>query len=446
LSRNTFFAQLYFSARFFQAGIACAASFLIAWLFDLNLQIPISISAILLVLILADFLYLYFPAFRFTCKRIIAQRFSNSDPNPVTLQVWHNYPFPLLVNIFEELPEQFQARTNHYSRKMQGGKRHSIQYSLRPVHRGDYRFENTICMLQTALGLVQRRIVTSEPVNVKVYPSFLQLRQFRLMANTAQILEKGTIQLRKIGHSLEFEHIKEYVQGDDRRAVNWKATARKANLMVNHFMDERSQQVYCVIDKGRLMKMPFKGLSLLDYAINSSLVLASVALHRQDRFGMLTFSHKAGEFIAADRKSSQLRLIQESLYRISTEFLESDFEKLYLQLRTMVRQRSLLVLFTNFESITGMRRQLPYLLQLAKHHLLLVVFFENTELVSLSHMPAQSLPEVYTSAIAGKFVFEKKLIVKELLHHGIMSILTAPENLTVQTVNKYIELKTRQAI
>lgn len=245
---------------------------------------------------------------------------------------------------------------------------------------------------------------------------------------------------------MEFEQIREYVPGDDYRTLNWKATARKGSFMVNNFTDEKSQQLYCVIDKGRAMKMPFEGLSLLDYAINASLVLSNVALTKEDKAGLVTFSDKPGTFLAANKNATQMQLILEVLYNQKTRYLESDFEQLYVQLRRRVSQRSLVILFTNFESLGGMRRQLPYLRKIAQYHLLITVFFENTELQSLLNTPAKNLEEVYTKTIAEKFAFEKKVIAKELGQYGIISILTAPQQLTVQTVNKYLELKARQAI
>ena len=201
-----------------------------------------------------------------------------------------------------------------------------------------------------------------------------------------------------------------------------------------------------MIDKGRLMKMPFNNLTLLDYAINSTLVMSSVCLKKQDKIGLMTFADRMGSVIAADRKPIQRENILEALYKQQTAFLESDFEMLYMQVRSKIKQRSLLILYTNFESLNGLRRQMNYLRSIAKHHLLLVVFFENTELSSLSHADAVNLEDVYVKTIADKFIFEKKLIVKELQKYGILSILTTPENLTVNTVNKYLELKTRQAI
>jgi uncharacterized protein (DUF58 family) len=216
--------------------------------------------------------------------------------------------------------------------------------------------------------------------------------------------------------------------------------------MVNNYADEKSQQVYCIIDKGRLMKMPFAGLTLLDYAINSTLVLSSVCLQKQDRIGVMTFANKMGSLIAADRKPIQRENILQLLYNQETAFLESDYEMLYMQIRNNIKHRSLLVLYTNFESLSGLRRQLPYLRSIAKHHLLIVIFFENTELYQLSKLAAQNIEEVYIKTIAEKFEFEKRLIVKELQKHGILSILTAPDKLTINAVNKYLELKARRAL
>jgi uncharacterized protein (DUF58 family) len=245
---------------------------------------------------------------------------------------------------------------------------------------------------------------------------------------------------------MEFEQIKEYVRGDDYRTINWKATARKGDLMVNNFTDERSQQIYCLINKGRVMKMPFNGLTLLDYAVNASLVLSNVALVKQDKAGLITFEKNLDTFLLADKKTTQMNLILESLYKQKTDFLEPDFEKLYSVIRNRITNRSLLVLFTNFESLESLEREMTALKKIAKYHLLLVIFFENTELKSLMESKTSTMEEIYIKTIAEKFAYEKKLMVKELHKNGIPSILTTPENLTVNTVNKYLEMKTRMSI
>jgi uncharacterized protein (DUF58 family) len=138
--------------------------------------------------------------------------------------------------------------------------------------------------------------------------------------------------------------------------------------------------------------------------------------------------------------------ILKALFKEQTAFLESDFEMLYMQIRHKIKQRSLLVLYTNFESVSGLRRQVNYLRSIARHHLLMVVFFENTELDKLAHADAISLEDVYVKTVAEKFMFEKKLIVKELQQYGILTVLTTPQNLTINSINKYLELKARQAV
>jgi uncharacterized protein (DUF58 family) len=258
--------------------------------------------------------------------------------------------------------------------------------------------------------------------------------------------EAGVKRIRKIGHSMEFEQIKEYVRGDDYRTINWKATARKDALMVNNFTDERSQQIYCLINKGRVMKMPFHGMTLLDHAINASLVLSNVALVKQDRAGIVTFEKNIDSFVTADKKTTQMNIILETLYKQHTDFFEPDFEKLFSVIRNRVTNRSLLVLFTNFESLESLQRELPALKKMARYHLLLVVFFYNSELKSVVESKAASLEDIYIKTIAEKFAYEKRQMVIELHKNGIPSILTTPEHLTINTVNKYLELKTRMSI
>jgi uncharacterized protein (DUF58 family) len=187
-------------------------------------------------------------------------------------------------------------------------------------------------------------------------------------------------------------------------------------------------------------------MTLLDYAINASLVLCNVALVKQDKAGLITFEKNLDTFLQADKKPTQMNLVLETLYKQNTEFLEADSEKLFSVIRNRVTNRSLLVLFTNFESLESLQREMPALKKIAHYHLLLVVFFENTELKSLVQKNAGSMEDIYIKTIAEKFAFEKRLMVKELHKNGIPSILTTPQNLTVNTVNKYLELKNRLSI
>lgn len=406
----------------------------------------------LLVLFLAlvvvlDYLVLFARKDPVLVQRDLPERFSNGDDNMVKLIMSHRYPFRVRLRIIDELPDQFQLRDFSLFCHVNPGESKELTYSLRPVERGEYHFHAVNVFIRSPFGLLVRRKILPMDKMVKVMPSFLQIKQYELLTWTNDLAESGNKRMRKLGQSMEFEQIKEYITGDDIRSLNWKATARRGGqLMVNKFTDEKSQQVYCVVDKGRVMKMPFEGMSLLDYAINATLVLCRVALLKQDKAGLVTFADQIGTFLPADRKSMQISNINEILYNQQTQYLETDYEKLYALIRTRITQRSLIILFTNFESLSSLQLQLPFIRGIARTHLVLVVFFENTGLQQMLETEARDVEGIYMKTIAEKFAYEKRLIVKELNNHGISTILTPPEKLTVHTVNKYLEIKARLAI
>ncbi|MCU0379785.1 MAG: DUF58 domain-containing protein [Chitinophagaceae bacterium] len=443
---RTYIGALYLKTRFF-AGISIVSILFILQFFLPWLGVLPALAAILLVaLFLLDYFLLFGRKEAFEAARKTPERLSNGDENELFIRLKSGYSFPVYLEIVDEIPFQFQERNLLFQAYLQPREERSLRYTLRPVKRGEYDFGLLNVYVSGPIGFVQRRFRFGRGTMVPVYPSFLQMRRFQLLAIGNRLSEIGIKKIRRIGHSMEFEQIKDYVQGDDVRTLNWKATARRSQLMVNSFTEEKSQQVYCVIDKSRGMKMPFNGLSLMDYAINASLVLSNVALLKQDKAGMITFAEDISAFLPASRQATQMQRILDLLYRQKTRYLEADYEKLYSLVRNRITQRSLVVLFTNFESLTALHRQLVYLRRMARHHLLMVVFFENTELRDRMKQPAETLEEVYVQTIAAKFAYEKKLIVRELQQHGILSLFTAPENLTINTVNKYLELKARQTI
>lgn len=401
-----------------------------------------------LVLVMGmDYLILFTRRSPVTVQRLLSDRMSIGDSNPVHLRVQNGYHFPVRLRIIDELPDQLQIRDFSLDAELKPGETRELEYFLNPKERGEFEFHAINVFIRSPFGLLIRRKIIAAEMKVRVMPAYQELKKFELLAASQNLADSGVKRIRKLGNSLEFEQIKEYVRGDDIRNLNWKATARKGGqLMVNTFTDEKSQQVYCLIDKGRVMKMPFDGMTLLDYAINATLVLSRVALVRQDKAGLLTFSDQIGTFLPAGRMSMQMSHILEILYDQQTRWQETDFEKAYALVRARITQRSLIVLFTNFESLAGLQRQLPYIRAMARKHLLLVVFFENTALQQIREKPAVDIEDIYIKTIADKFAYEKKLMVKELNQHGVATILTAPEHLTVQAVNKYLEIKARQAI
>lgn len=448
--------SLFVATRLWFALIALVLLFIAAYAFPILFPLARISFAVFLVLIILDGWLLFGQnanraSGSFFARRDIPDRLSNGDENPLTIYLENRYAFRVDAEVIDEIPFQFQRRDVLFLARLKPRETQTIRYELRPTRRGEYHFGAVNVFVRSPLGLLKRRYQFEQGKAVAVYPSFLQMRQYELLAISNRLTEIGVKRIRRIGHSLEFEQVRPYTTGDDVRTINWKATSRRTQaqgtaLMINAYQDERAQSVYCLIDKGRVMQSPFDGLTLLDYAINASLVLSNIALMKQDRAGILTFSDQIGQLLPADRRSGHMMKILELLYRQRTRFLETSYEALYASIRAHIRQRSLLLLFTNFETVHSMHRQLPYLRRLSKDHLLLVIFFENTELRSVLDQPATNTEQIYMKTIGEKFAFEKKQIVKELTQYGIQTILTAPQNLTADTINKYLELKARGMI
>lgn len=437
------FKALYLSNLVFYILIGIVMLFIMAFVVPVLMGVAQLLFFIFIFLLLIDGLILFIPTKNIFARRDTPDRLSNGDENPISIYLENHYRFDIILQIIDEIPFQFQKRDLLFETGLNSFESQIIQYQLRPTKRGEYNFGAVNVYVKSPVRLLKRRFQFSQDKMVAVYPSFLQMREYELMAISNRLTEIGVKKIRKIGHSQEFEQIRQYVQGDDIRKINWQATARNNELMVNAFQEEKSQAIYCLIDKGRVMKMPFEGLSLLDYAINASLVLSNIALYKQDKAGLMTFSDKVGQTVQAEKRPGQLTKILEILYKQRTRYQETDYEALYVNTKKLIRQRSLLILFTNFETVSSMRRQLPYFRKLAKDHLLIIVFFENTELRALLNKPSVTTEEVYLKTIAEKYFYEKQQIVKELGQFGIQALLTPPQKLTVNTVNKYLEIKAR---
>lgn len=399
-----------------------------------------------MALCVLDALLLFARSYRFRIRRQLPKVLSLGDETDITIGIQNRNAIALRVGVIDELPEQLQIRDFYREIHLLPDEGQTLHYTIRPTVRGAYLFGDVLLFLSTQIGLLERRFVKEAAMELPVYPSIIQMKQYEMRAFERTSLPGGLKQIRRIGHSYEFDQIKNYIRGDDYRSINWKATGRRGHLMVNQYEDERAQQVYCIIDKSRVMRMPFDGLTLMDHAINATLVLSNIALKKHDRAGLLTFSDKIGAVLKADSSATQLNNILQTLYKEQERPVESNYELLYYFSRKVVSGRSLMLLFTNFESMSALERVLPLLRRMAAFHLLVVVFFDNTDIRAFANQSAETVEGIYQQTIARKFLSEKSAMVQKLRQYGIQAVLTRPEDLTMNTINKYLELKARGLI
>lgn len=437
--------SIYLTSLFFYCLLGIAILFVFAFFFPWLMLVAQFILLAFVAVCLWEFVFLWGKSGKIQVQRIYPEKLSNGDWNALKIIIQSSYALNIHARIIEEIPILLQQRDFHYQKKLLPHQQEEINYQVRPTKRGIYDFG--FCnVFVTHLGFIERRIRQLEAVDLPCYPSFIQLKKYQLMATTNRLNEMGVKRIRRIGSTMEFESIKEYQRGDEYRFINWKATAKTNRLMVNQYEDERSQPIYSFIDLSRNMRMPFEELTLLDYAINATLVLSNITILKHDKAGILTFSKQIEKHVKAERRNHQMQVIADALYAITTEFQEADFGKLYSYAKQQINQRVLIFVYTNFETLDALHRQLPYLRLLNKSHVVVVVVFKNTELEELARTPAKGSFEVYNQIIAEKFNYEKSLIVQEIQRNGLQTIFTAPQNLTVNSINKYLELKSRGMI
>ncbi|HRZ41778.1 MAG TPA: DUF58 domain-containing protein [Bacteroidales bacterium] len=439
--------NLYLAKRLYLLLGIVAGVFAAGFFYEPVRWIAMAQLAVVLGLLAADIVTLFIRTNPFIVRRKTTPVWSLADENPVSVSVENRTSrYQYKIRVLDELPEQLQKRDLVFTTTILPGKTVLLHYTTRPVTRGEYHYGRVIVLASTRLGLAARRFTCELNMMVPVYPSVIQMKKFEIRSMEKLSRFYGVKKMRKIGHSYEFDTIKNYVTGDDMRCVNWKATSRSPQLMVNHYEDEKSQQIYSVIDKSRPMMLPCGGVTLMDHAINTSLVMSNVALQKHDKAGLVTFSDRMGSVVRAGDRREQMSRIFETLYHEKPRPMEADFGLLYQVLQKLIPVRSMVFLYTNFESRYALERVLPVLRKISHRHLLLVINFEHEGLNETAIRSAGSAEEVYVSALAREMAEEKQQMAILMRHHGIQVILTKPEDLTVNSVNRYLELKARGMI
>jgi uncharacterized protein (DUF58 family) len=439
----SFYRQLHLSNLFFISYGICFGIFLMGFGWPIMTWVGFGLLVLIVGVSLMQTAILFQTKIPIEVKRKTPNQFSLHDENTVFLSVANHSNKALSLRLVDELPFQLQVRDFERNLTLEVNEVWEDRYKIIPIKRGSYLFGNVNVFLSLKHGFVERRIQVDLKTEVKVYPSFLQMRNYELMVFSAERNSEGIKKVRKRGHGLEFSDIKHYSLGDDPRTINWKATSRKQELMVNNYQVEKSQQVYAVINNSRVMHMPFNNLSLLDYSINATLSLLNIVLRNQDHAGLLTFAGKVDTFIPAQRRGQQRSILLDALYNQQETTEEADYQGLYDFTKRSIKGRSLLLMFTNFMSLASLERNLAVMKRMNRAHLLVVIFFENTELEEHVLEPVSSTMDIASKVMADKLLIDQQQIIIELRKLGIQAIKTKPEDLTTNTINKYLEMKSQ---
>jgi uncharacterized protein (DUF58 family) len=376
-------------------------------------------------------------------KRLAPERLSVMVDHPVEVVVTNRSRAPLTVRLRETLPEAFRGATEEWSGTVPAGRQVRWEYSVKPLARGHFRFGAIQLRYRSVLGLWERQTSIEAAAEARVYPNLAALSRYHLLARSNRLETIGIRKVRLRGGAWEFESLRDYVHGDDVRQIDWKATARRHKPIVRNFEAERNQSVLLLVDCGRLMNAEVDGVSKLDHAVNTALLLAHVALARGDRAGLCTFSHKVHAWVAPRAHLAQNRLLTEALYDLRGDFSETDHGRCLRLVSSRYPKRALLVVLTDFVDAQTAADMIAHLQLASRRYLVLFAALKDPFLTRAAEARPAIALDGFRKAAAVELLRERREVLERLRQMGAHVLDAEPAGLTPPVVNRYLEITSR---
>jgi len=423
----------------------CGLVLVFSYLSDIFELIFYILVFIMIAALLADIALAPGPkAFKIT--RRFDTRMSLLEDNPVALEITNRGRLPVRMQIRDELPPHFRVDTRTISVVLPPSSRREVKYYLHPVARGDFALERIHVRTLGPLGLVRVGFIIPEVNKFKVYPNLIALRRYRLLAKKDRLTFEGFRALKLKGRGTDFAQLRDYLPDDDFRRIDWKSSARCNKLTVREYQIERAQNLFIMLDCGRLSSSHLGGHPRLDTMINAALMLAFVALQSGDRVGVLAFDDDIRLYLPFEKGNRQLNRIIESLYNLQPAMVESDYRKAFNYIATKVRRRSMVTLFADIIDSVSSAQLLANVQNLAPKHLPLMLLMRDDDVDIMSTERAEIPGELFRKVSAQNLLLDRRAALSKLTFRGVLALDLPPDKLSVEAVNGYLQLKARSLL
>ena len=350
------------------------------------------------------------------------------------------------IDVRDDLPPGLTSDPEVQSIILAPGKRIEIDYRIRPLRRGSFQFEAVFLRLKSLLGFWQRQVRRECLSELLVYPDMKQLAEYAHLARTNRLSLIGVRKTRKAGQDNNFERLRDYTQDDNHKHIDWRSTARRNKLTVKQFQTDQSQRIVFMLDCGRLMTNEYRGLSLLDYALNSILMLSYVALHQGDSVGMLCFSDKIESYVPVRGGTAQMNRLLHAGFDRFPRLRQSSYDEAFLYFSKNCRRRSLVILVTNIIDDVSAAQITGYLNTLRGKHLPVLALLRDRAVFDYADNPSLDESVLYRSAAAAQLLVWRHEVIQRLGNAGVLHVDAFPDMLTTPLVNRYLEVKAKHLL
>ena len=423
----------------------------IAWLagsgllFSLSPFLPelallaLAADGLLLVLIITDAMILR-NSVRISGRREHGDILSLGVSNPVRVVVENAGAFPLRLAVRDGIPDHCESDRAEDHARLPAYGAHQFTYHLIPFERGQQVFGPLTARVRTTLGfwIAQRELLSDGAI--KVYPNIQQTGQ-QLLSRQTFFRQPGVRSMRLRGQGMEFESLRDYLPDDELRKVDWKASARRGNLVTRAYDIERSQQIMIALDMGRMMASHLDYMTKLDHAINAAVLLTYVSGQSYDRVGVMAFADEVISYMPPGKGGAQLPRVLEQLYPLQPRQVESNYYHAFSYLANRLRKRSLIIIFSDLIDPDASKRLIDNIALLKTQHLVLCVALSDYELQGLLGAAPTDEDALYRQAMASTMLEDRRMALSVLHQHGILTVDAAPSDLSVAVVNQYLAIK-----
>lgn len=415
----------------------------ISYFFGLALTTFILYNIICFSLLVVDYMISPYPD-SLEIERLDGEKLSLFEKEKIRISIYNKSDKKLYIEIRDEIPDfHFEIQNKPEGKYIVSHEKEIFEYQVIPKKRGAFNFGKIHIRYDGHLKLCRKQFGSNTEKEYKVYPNLKDLRKHRLAAYNSLIYKDGRKRLRILGQGTEFESLREYVSGDEYRKINWNATARENKPIINQYEPEKNQHVYVMIDTGRPMSYSIRGHSKLDIAINTGLLLCDIVNQNGDQSGLMAFNTDIEAFIPPGKGSGHRNRLMETLYHVEHSKATSNYEEAFYFFKGKERRRSLICLFTDFDTIEEAEDMLRVLPAVTKNNIVIIVLINDEKLENMASMTVKREEDAYIKSVAIETLKDRKKLISILNTKGIMCIECKPEKITADVINKYIYVKNR---
>lgn len=365
----------------------------------------------------------------------------------ISFIVYNKSEYRINIELIDEIPEfHFEAENKIMKGSIAPAKKDTFQYTVIPTKRGAYEFKSVHVRYEGRLKLCKKQYKIPLNKEYKVYPNLKNLRKYKLNLANNRNLRQGQRSMQMLGKGTSFESLREYVVGDEYRKINWKATARENKPIVNQYEPEKNQHVYLFVDTGRPMSYTVRGLRKLDLAVNTALVLSDIVNQNGDQSALLLFNKEVSNMIAPGKGIRHRNKMMESLYHIDYTNETSNYDDAFYYFKKKERHRSIIFIFTDFETLEEAENMLKVLPIISKNNLVVIILIKNESLEEIGAQRVKNQKQIFDKGVALELLDERKRIINLLNKRGVLCTECPSEKLELTVINKYIQIKNKSYI